>query len=100
MTDMINGFPIWYGHQPPYKNKCGGGTCYVLSHTYMPAVLVETGFVNYDTDREWLEEYPGKFGTSIGHGIRDYIAHYYSNSVSHSVSKKNLFWLFPLITAN
>lgn len=45
---------------------------YVLINTEMPAVLVETAFIDNDADAELLVEYEDEFARAIARGITDY----------------------------
>ena len=45
---------------------------YVLIHTEMPAVLVETAFIDNDADAELLVEKEDEFARAIARGITDY----------------------------
>ena len=48
----------------------------VLKHTDMPAVLVETAFIDNDADAELLESRADDFARAIARGITDYECQY------------------------
>lgn len=45
----------------------------VLKHTDMPAVLVETAFIDNDADLQLLEQYKDDFARAIARGVTDYL---------------------------
>ena len=49
---------------------------YVLKYTSMPAVLVETAFIDNDADARLLVDYEDDFARAIARGVTDYVAKY------------------------
>ena len=47
---------------------------YVLKYTSMPAVLVETAFIDNDYDARLLVDYEDEFAKAIARGVTDYVA--------------------------
>ncbi len=47
---------------------------YVLAHTNMPSVLVETAFITNEHDAKLLTDYEDEFARAIARGITDYFA--------------------------
>ena len=45
---------------------------YVIKNTYAPAALVETAFIDNDTDMKLLLDYEDEFARAIAYGICDY----------------------------
>ena len=56
---------------------------YVLKYTSMPAVLVETAFIDNDTDARLLVDYEDEFARAIARGVTDYVAAWALNGISY-----------------